>query len=90
MSTITPTRTVDALSRALEASDARALVDLYADDAQVRLVDRRNTPRTPLVLSGRAAIAAHYADGTGVLCATLAELRDGKIVRQTVVQAWDE
>jgi SnoaL-like domain len=31
-----------------------------------------------------------YLDGTNVLCATVMELRDGQIARQTVVQAWDE
>ena len=31
-----------------------------------------------------------YPDGTKVFCIATLELRDGKIVRQTVVQAWDE
>jgi len=31
-----------------------------------------------------------YPDGTKVFCAALVDLRDGKIARQTVVQAWDE
>jgi hypothetical protein len=30
-----------------------------------------------------------YPDGAKVLCATMLELKDGKIVRQTAVQAWD-
>ena len=34
--------------------------------------------------------ACRYADGTQVLCATVLELADGQIARQTVVQAWDE
>ena len=34
--------------------------------------------------------ACRYPDGTGVLCATVIELADGQIARQTVVQAWDE
>ena len=34
--------------------------------------------------------ACRYADGTNVLCATVLELADGRIARQTVVQAWDE
>lgn len=34
--------------------------------------------------------ACRYPDGTNVLCATVLELADGLIVRQTVVQAWDE
>ena len=31
----------------------------------------------------------HYADGTRVLCSTVAEIADGLITRQTAVQAWD-
>jgi hypothetical protein len=34
--------------------------------------------------------ACAYPDGTAVLCATVLELSDGLIARQTVVQAWDE
>jgi hypothetical protein len=34
--------------------------------------------------------ACLYPDGTRVLCSALAELKDGKIDRQTSVQAWDE
>ena len=30
-----------------------------------------------------------YPDGTGVVCTTVAALRDGRIERQTVVQVWD-
>ena len=35
-------------------------------------------------------VACRYSDGTNVLCASVFELRDGAISRQTVVQAWDE
>jgi hypothetical protein len=31
-----------------------------------------------------------YPDGIKVFCAALVDLKDGKIARQTVVQAWDE
>ena len=31
-----------------------------------------------------------YPEGGKVVCAAMLELRDGKIVRQTAVQAWDE
>jgi hypothetical protein len=34
--------------------------------------------------------ACRYPDGTNVLCATVLELSDGLIARQTVVQVWDE
>jgi ketosteroid isomerase-like protein len=31
-----------------------------------------------------------YPDGTKVFCSAMIELEDGKIARQTIVQAWDE
>lgn len=34
--------------------------------------------------------ACAYPDGMKVLCLALCDLKDGKIARQTVVQAWDE
>jgi len=34
--------------------------------------------------------ACAYPDGTKVFCSTMLELKDGKIIRQTAVQAWDE
>jgi SnoaL-like domain len=41
---------------------------------------------------GRVAYneACEYPDGTRVLGAITLELQDGKIVRQTIVEAWDE
>jgi SnoaL-like domain len=45
------------------------------------------------VADGRGAAfseACRYPDGTNVLCATVMELQNGQIARQTVVQAWDE
>jgi hypothetical protein len=32
----------------------------------------------------------HYPDGKGVFCSTTIQLSGGKIVRQVMVQAWDE
>ena len=50
-------------------------------------------PRKGAVAVGSDAIGytinCQYADGTKVLCAGVAELRDGKIARETGVQAWD-
>ncbi|CAN7208463.1 nuclear transport factor 2 family protein [Mesorhizobium caraganae] len=34
--------------------------------------------------------ACAYPDGTKVFCAAMLELKNGRIARQTVVQAWDE
>jgi ketosteroid isomerase-like protein len=109
-----------ALKRAVEERDAEAQLALFAEDAEVRLVDRVNMPRSPRVLNGREEIrdwiedvcardmthtvqtpvlggdavafteACRYPDGTNVLSATVAELSDGRIVRQVAIQAWDE
>lgn len=34
--------------------------------------------------------ACEYPDGTKVLCAATLEVRDGRVVKQTNVEAWDE
>ena len=33
--------------------------------------------------------ACTYPDGTKVFCAAMLDIKDGKIVRQTAIQAWD-
>ena len=53
---------VQALRSAIEGTDLDALVDLYADDAEIVSVDRSNTPRRPRVLKGKEAIRRHFAD----------------------------
>src|SRR3954468_4256551 len=108
-----------ALKQAIEARDATALLGLYADDAEVELVDQQNPPSRPRRVQGKAAlsevfadvygrdmthavgpVAANgdtlgyrvrctYPDGLRVVCIAAAELRDGRIVRETCVQAWD-
>jgi hypothetical protein len=35
------------------------------------------------------AVRCAYPDGTRVLCSAVAQLRDGRIVREVGVQAWD-
>ena len=50
------------LKRALEQSDADTLVRLYADDAEMVIVDRNRPPSAPMTLSGREAIAAFWRD----------------------------
>ncbi|WP_395294407.1 nuclear transport factor 2 family protein [Kitasatospora hibisci] len=110
----------DALREGIERSDAEALLALYADDAELRVVDRKTQPSHPLVMHGREEIAAmlddlygremthkleravvqddhlaflescRYPDGIRVLMSSMADLRDGRIVDQTSIQAWDE
>ncbi|MED7954441.1 nuclear transport factor 2 family protein [Streptomyces sp. BE303] len=109
-----------ALRQGIEHADASALLALYADDAEVRVVDRTTQPSHPLVMHGRDEIGAllddlygrqtthrleqvvlqddrlaflescRYPDGVRVLVSSVADLRDGRIVDQTSVQAWDE
>jgi ketosteroid isomerase-like protein len=109
----------EALRRAREQRDADLLLSLYADDAEVRVVDQATPPGSPKVLRGEEAAeywrdvcgrdmthrvenevigaervafneACEYPDGTKVLSAETLDVHDGKIVNQTVVQAWDE
>ena len=109
-----------ALRRAIEGRDAEALAGFYADDAQIRTVNKNATPSSPEVLRGKEQIgrylrdvcgremthrvedevvgegrvafveACEYPDGVKVLGAATLEVRDGKIVRQVNVEAWDE
>jgi ketosteroid isomerase-like protein len=110
----------EVLRRAEEQRDLDAMLDLYADDAEVRIVDRSTPPSSPHVLRGKGEIAEYlrdvfgremshsienevvgegrvafnvaceYPDGTRVLAAQNLDVRDGKIVRQVDVVAWDE
>jgi ketosteroid isomerase-like protein len=110
----------EAMRRAIEESDYEALVALYADDAELRTVNKNSTPSSPQVLRGKEEIsellrdvcgramthhveeevvgengvafneACEYPDGLKVLTATTLELQDGKIVRQTNIETWDE
>jgi len=110
----------EALRRGIEERDAQTLAALYADDAELHVVDRHDQPSHPRVIRGRRAIGEYYADvcgrdmthrverlvadrdgvafiqacqypgGSRVLCVAVLDLRDGLIVRQSGVQAWDE
>jgi hypothetical protein len=110
----------ETLRQAIEQLDADLLISLYAEDAEMRTVNRYTTPSAPKVLSGKEEITEHlrdvcgramthrieneilgedrvafneaceYPDGTKVLAAITLDVRDGKIVRQVNVEAWDE
>ncbi|MES4890086.1 nuclear transport factor 2 family protein [Streptomyces sp. NPDC096012] len=47
----------DTLRRAIEGNTGNNLLSLYADDAEVRIVDHHNQPSHPTVLHGRGPIA---------------------------------
>ncbi|MCB4823827.1 nuclear transport factor 2 family protein [Roseicella aerolata] len=51
-----------ALRRALERSDAAMLAALYAEDAELTIVDRNRPPSAPMRLLGRAAIEGFWQD----------------------------
>jgi ketosteroid isomerase-like protein len=53
---------VDALRDAMEAGDAEGQVRLYADDAEVTLVDRDHPPSEPFRIRGRDEIRAWLRD----------------------------
>jgi ketosteroid isomerase-like protein len=51
-----------ALSRAIAERDAAAQLACYADDAQVRIVDRNSPPSAPRTLQGKDAIREWIED----------------------------
>lgn len=55
----------EAMRRAIEGLDADALVGLYAEDAEMRIVNRYTTPSSPKTLRGREEISAHLRDVCG-------------------------
>jgi SnoaL-like domain len=55
----------EALRRAAEHNDAEALANLYAEGAEVRIVNRETPPSSPHVLRGREQIAEFLRDVCG-------------------------
>ena len=62
MATQTKGVTIAGLKRAIEARDGKALASFYADNAEMRIVDRNNPPSKPRKVKGKAAIAAFHDD----------------------------
>jgi hypothetical protein len=52
----------EALRRGVEERDLEAVIGLYADDAELWLVDPCHPPDAPLELAGRAAIREHLRE----------------------------
>ena len=52
----------EAIQQGIERLDAEALIELYADDAELRSVNRHAQPRSPEILRGKTAIARHLRD----------------------------
>jgi SnoaL-like domain len=53
---------IDLVKHAIEHRDARALSNLYADDATLIVMSRDAPPSKPRTISGREAIQAYYED----------------------------
>jgi hypothetical protein len=70
MSTSETTRTsqsfdAEALRRGIEERDATTLLGLYAEDAELHVVDRNDQPSHPKIIRGRQAIGGYFADVCG-------------------------
>ncbi|MFJ3230908.1 nuclear transport factor 2 family protein [Streptomyces sp. NPDC086787] len=55
----------DTLRRGIEGNTGNILLSLYADDAEIRIVDRNTQPSHPKVLHGRPDIAEMLDDVYG-------------------------
>lgn len=53
------------LRRAQEQRDLDAMLDLYAEDAEIHIVNRNTPPSSPYVLRGKEAIAEYLKDVFG-------------------------
>ena len=54
-----------ALRRGIEERDAATLLALYAEDAELQVVDRNDQPGHPKIVRGRDAIGEYFADVCG-------------------------
>lgn len=50
------------LHRAMEGRDLGALMGLFSDDAELRVVDKGHPPSNPLECKGKGAIEQYYRD----------------------------
>jgi ketosteroid isomerase-like protein len=55
----------EAFRRGIEERDAATLMGLYAQDAELQVVDRNDQPSNPKIVRGRAAIGQYFADVCG-------------------------
>jgi hypothetical protein len=55
----------EAMRRAIEESDYEALASFYADDAELRMVNKNTTPSSPMVLRGKEEISEMLRDVCG-------------------------
>jgi ketosteroid isomerase-like protein len=62
MSTKSNGVTSAAIKRAIEGRDGKMLASFYADDAELRVIDRNNPPSKPREIRGKSAIATFWDD----------------------------
>src|SRR5215218_4528177 len=62
---IAPSLDLEAMRHAIEESDYEALVAFYADDAEMRMVNKNATPSSPMVLRGKEEISEMLHDVCG-------------------------
>ncbi|MFD9486858.1 nuclear transport factor 2 family protein [Streptomyces sp. NPDC059991] len=55
----------ETLRRGIEGHDAKTLLSLYADDAEIRVVDRNTQPSHPMVMHGQGEISKMLDDVYG-------------------------
>jgi ketosteroid isomerase-like protein len=55
----------EALRRSVEERDSEAMLGLYAEDAELTFVDRRDQPSKPMMIHGREAIGEFFDDICG-------------------------
>ena len=55
----------EAFRRGIEQLDAELLINLYADDAELRIVNRYTTPSSPRELHGKEQITEYLNDVCG-------------------------
>ena len=55
----------EALRHAEEQHDLRAMLDLYAADAEIHIVNRNTPPSSPYVLWGKEAVSEYLRDVFG-------------------------
>jgi hypothetical protein len=65
-------------------------IDAWLSDLYGREMTHRVGPTVSDTNGAAYTQACRYPDGTNVLCATVIELDEGVIARQTVIQVWDE
>ena len=55
----------EALRRGIERLDAETLISLYADDAELRIVNKNTPPSSPRELNGKEEITEYLRDVCG-------------------------